>query len=149
MHTRRPAETAGVAAALRLPRDLRDAVVEHARANPRHEVCGLIARDDAGRWRHYPVDNVADRPEVAFEMDPRQQITAFRCMRERAETLLAIYHSHPDSAARPSDRDLAAHGYPDASCLIVSLAGAGPRLRAWRIGADGATPVPLEVMPAQ
>ncbi|HYW91715.1 MAG TPA: M67 family metallopeptidase [Gammaproteobacteria bacterium] len=145
MHTRRPADGEGVAAPLRLPRGLLESVLEHARTSPRREVCGLIARDRNGRWRRYPVDNVADQPEVAFEMDPRQQIGAFRRMRERGETLLAIYHSHPDSPARPSARDLAAHRYPEALCLIVSLSEPRPRPRAWRIGTDGAVPVPLEV----
>ncbi|HYW02377.1 MAG TPA: M67 family metallopeptidase [Gammaproteobacteria bacterium] len=148
MPGRRPAEGADIAEPLRLPRDVLDALLEHARASPRKEVCGLVARDANDRWQHYPVDNVAHRPDIAFEMDPRQQIDAFRRMRERGERLLAIYHSHPGSPARPSARDLAAHGYPEALCLIVSLAGGGARACAWRIAAGGAVPVPLEVSDA-
>jgi len=56
-----------------------------------------------------------------FAMDPTQQITAMRTMRERGETLFAIYHSHPNSPPLPSATDLAQANYPDTLYLIISL----------------------------
>ena len=48
---------------------------------------------------------------------------------------MAIYHSHPRSAAEPSQTDINLAEYPDYLYVIVSLAGE-PDVRAWRI-ADG------------
>ncbi len=141
----RPAEAEAEAAdaELRLPPALLRAVVRHARSQPGEEVCGLIAAERTGCLRRYPVRNVSVRPAQRFEMDPREQIAAFRRMREDGGRLVAIYHSHPASPPRPSRRDLAAHGYPEAACLIVSLAGREPETRAWRIRGGCAAPLPI------
>ena len=48
---------------------------------------------------------------------------------------VGIYHSHPKSAAEPSQTDINLAHYPHWTYLIVSLAGE-PEVRAWRI-ADG------------
>ncbi len=42
-------------------------------------------------------------------------------MRDRNETLFAIYHSHPASPAIPSETDINLAAYPDAIYLIISL----------------------------
>ena len=49
---------------------------------------------------------VADDPARRFEMDPADQIRAMKTMRERGETMLAIYHSHPSAPPEPSVHDL-------------------------------------------
>ena len=49
---------------------------------------------------------------------------------------VGIYHSHPRSAAEPSQTDINLAHYPDWTYVIVSLAGDEPSVRAWRI-ADG------------
>jgi proteasome lid subunit RPN8/RPN11 len=54
-------------------------------------------------------------------MDEKQQINAFATMRDRNETLFAIYHSHPTSPATPSTTDIALAAYPNALYLIISL----------------------------
>ena len=67
-------------------------------------------------------------------MDPRDQIDALREMRERGESLFAIYHSHPDSPPAPSETDLKQAGYPEALYLIISLDTKGVlEMRGWRL----------------
>jgi len=73
----------------------------------------------------YPVDNVATDTRSLFEMQPQQQIKAFKSMREKDETLFAIYHSHPHSAAIPSEKDLNDAAYSDALNIIISSATRG------------------------
>jgi len=67
-------------------------------------------------------------------MEPQAQIDTLRCMRERDETLFAIYHSHPDTPPSPSALDLEQPGYPEALYLIISLNTRGVlEMRGWRL----------------
>jgi proteasome lid subunit RPN8/RPN11 len=66
-----------------------------------------------------------------YLMEPGAQIDAMRDMRERGESLLAIFHSHPDSPAVPSTLDLARAAYPDTIYLIAAKAGEEPAMNAY------------------
>jgi [CysO sulfur-carrier protein]-S-L-cysteine hydrolase len=119
---------------LAFPRPLADELIRQAFRSPRVEVCGLISGDANGFKRCFPVANVAANPERRFEMDPRGQIDALRAMAQLGEELRAIYHSHPNGPAHPSDTDVDQHQYPDSYYLIISLARpVRPELRAFLI----------------
>lgn len=107
--------------ALSLPRRIINQLLDHARASPGQEICGLISARGSIALRAIPVANVAAHPEHRYAMDPAGQIAALREMRESGEDLLAIYHSHPISPAAPSTIDIAEAGYPDTIYLIISL----------------------------
>jgi proteasome lid subunit RPN8/RPN11 len=110
------------------------AMIRHAEEAETEEACGLVAAAGGNKLRYLPVRNVAAVPAKRYEMDPKEQIAAFRAMRQRGETLLAIFHSHPNSPALPSVVDLAEAAYPEAIYLIASSTeGGGPGLRAFRI----------------
>lgn len=104
-----------------LPRNLVNRLLAHAQQSPEAEVCGLISARAGIPVRVYPVPNAASDPARLFFMEPSAQIRAMATMRERGETLFAIYHSHPHSPATPSARDLAEATYPEALYLIISL----------------------------
>lgn len=132
--------------ALRLPRRIINQLLDHARAHPGQEICGLISARDGAALRAIPVANISPRPEHRYAMDPAGQIAALRAMRETGEDLLAIYHSHPVSPAAPSGIDIAEAGYPDAIYLIISLNTKGVlEMRGFRIRAGGAKEVTLEI----
>jgi proteasome lid subunit RPN8/RPN11 len=133
--------------ALRLPRRIVNDLLDHARACPGEEVCGLISARDGAAQRAVPVANAAPHPEYRYAMDPRGQIAALREMREAGEELLAIYHSHPASPAAPSTIDVAEAGYPDAVYLIISLSTEGVlEMRGFRIRDGRAREVALEIV---
>jgi proteasome lid subunit RPN8/RPN11 len=74
------------------------------------------------------------RAEVAYFMDPREMLAAFKDMRQRNLDLAVIYHSHTHSPAYPSATDVGLAYYPDAAYLIISLEHkAAPDLRAYWI----------------
>ncbi len=129
-----------------LPRPLVNQILRQAQDSPDAEICGLIGARNGEAQHAYAVNNVAEQPEKLFQMDPAGQIAALRLMRERSETLFAIYHSHPTSPAEPSATDLAEAGYPDALYLIVSLNTRGVLdLRGFRLHDGKAVPEPLEI----
>lgn len=143
---------------LKIPRQILDEMVAHARALDPYECCGLLAGKDGAVSRHYRITNtvaqdaqavevfdaanvkqLADlsetkKAEVAYFMDPKEMLAAFKDMRERSLDLAVIYHSHTHSPAYPSMTDVGLALYPDAAYLIISLEHkTAPDLRAYSI----------------
>src|SRR5258705_8934158 len=119
---------------LTLNRNQRDQIFEYAREADPAECCGLIGGSDRLLRSIYPLHNVAADPNVSYEAAPEDLFAAQRQMRDRGEDLLAIYHSHPRSAApEPSETDVRLAYYPQAVYFIIGLAGPQPVARAFRI----------------
>lgn len=110
---------------LTIPRTLANKLLTLAQHAPEKEICGLISNSPDKRYRVYPVDNIATDTACVFEMDPQQQINAFKEMREKQEELFAIFHSHPHSEAIPSKKDLNDAAYEKALNIIISLSTEG------------------------
>jgi len=131
---------------LMISRQVANRILSHAQANPDTEICGLIAGTPGHATHAYPITNIATNPSNRFRLDPKSQIDALRQMRERAEALVAIYHSHPHGPAAPSAIDLREASYPEAVYLIVSLDTKGVLdLRGFRLANGVAGDVELEL----
>lgn len=128
---------------LLLPRALLEDLIAQAVAEKPLECCGLLAgvREEAKRvddtteslgrvLRRYPLVNAAASPRE-FLSDDRSMLDADRDMRAGGLDLLAVYHSHPTSAALPSRTDLARHWLTGVMSMIVSLAATPPDVKAW------------------
>jgi len=100
-----------------------------------NECCGLIGgKEDGSAQSIYSLRNVAAEKTVSYEAAPEDLFAAQRQMRERGESLLGIYHSHPRSAEpEPSATDVRLAFYPRAIYFIIGLAGSQPVMRAFRI----------------
>lgn len=128
--------------ALRVPLQMMRQVIGHLASALPLEGCGLLAIASSGDHEHkavkfYPGTNV-DQSSTRYTMDPVEVLAAFKEMRANDWELGAIVHSHPHSEANPSPTDLREAYYPDALMLIVSFAGAAPKVRAWNVaGVDG------------
>ena len=105
-----------------LPRKLTNQLLHLAQLSPEAEVCGLVGADINGVPAScYPISNDAENPKMRFLLEPSQQIAAMKAMREKNQSLFAIYHSHPQSPAIPSATDIEQASYPEALHLIISL----------------------------
>ncbi|HET7315439.1 M67 family metallopeptidase [Salinisphaera sp.] len=127
-----------VATRLTLPHALGAALVDEARDAGGFEICGFIAAAAGGDNKpivRYPIANRAARAADRFDMDAAEQVAAFKRMRERGETLIAIYHSHPIGEAEPSTHDRRGHSYPDAAAVIAAPNARAAPIRAWRMTA--------------
>lgn len=121
---------------MRLPAELRAAIVEHARREAPNECCGLIGVRDGEAVSVHPTDNVAASP-FRFEIDARALLALHDELEDAGLAPGAIYHSHTRSEPYPSQTDLNfAALWPGWEWLIVGLAGGEPELRHYRI-ADG------------
>jgi [CysO sulfur-carrier protein]-S-L-cysteine hydrolase len=117
---------------MRISSSHRDELVAHAREEAPDECCGYLRLEEDRVAEVFRAENERHSPygfELGFEA-----LKAANQLDDRGQGV-AIYHSHPRSAAKPSQTDINLAQYPDWLQLIVSLDGE-PHVRAWRI-ADG------------
>lgn len=134
---------------LRIPAVIHDELISRAREGAPLEVCGILGGSDATVSLHYPMTNTAASNEH-FTMDPKEQFAVVKDLRAKGQTMLAIYHSHPEPPARPSEEDIRLALTPDVSYVIISLADAGtPDLKAFRITAGIVQPEPINIIKYQ
>ncbi len=103
-------------------------MVAHCFASYPNEACGILAGKNMIVSEIFIMTNTEKSP-VRYLMDPEEQFKMMRKLRHKSLQMIAIFHSHPDSAAYPSatDRDMAY--YEDAVYVIVSLAEREPDVR--------------------
>jgi proteasome lid subunit RPN8/RPN11 len=132
---------------IEIPEAIRTQLVDHALAQLPNEACGFLAGHGSRVERFLPVRN-HDASEWTYFMDPRDQKRAQDEMDASGLDLLAVFHSHPRTAAFPSPTD-AQQAYwpardptsgehmmifPEARYVILSLRDRQrPELRAFRI----------------
>lgn len=126
---------------MRMDRDKWAAMVEHARESAPKECCGYGHGSGGEVSEVVRARNLRDSP-YGYELDGRALLAANERDDEGAEVF--IYHSHPRSAAEPSQTDINLAHYPHWLYLIVSLAG-DPVVRAWRIADGRVEEEPIEV----
>ena len=110
----------------------RDELLAHARDDAPNECCGYARARDGRVEKLFRAENLRKSP-YGYEIDPRSLLAANELDDEGFEVV--IYHSHPKSAAEPSQTDINLAHYPHWRYVIVSLTDE-PAVRAWRI-ADG------------
>ncbi|MBI3611062.1 MAG: M67 family metallopeptidase [Nitrospirae bacterium] len=131
---------------LKIPKTIYDQMLAHARDEAPKECCGLLAGKNGTAEAIYPMTNIHQSP-VSYMIDPKEQFAVFKEMRAKENELIAIYHSHPATAAYPSATDVRLAYYPDAVYIIVSLENpARPVMNAYRIVNNTITPEEFEVL---
>ena len=130
---------------LEIPEKVHRAVISHAQSGFPLEVCGILGGSGMIVQSHYPMTN-ADASNEHFMMDPREQFAVVKALRADGEGMVAIYHSHPESPARPSQEDIRLALTPEVCHLIVSLQDREhPVVKAFRICDGVVEPVAIEI----
>jgi proteasome lid subunit RPN8/RPN11 len=126
---------------VRISREHHDALIAHAREEAPNECCGYVRGRDGRVEEVVRSENLRASP-YGYELDPQSLLAANELDDDGFE--VGIYHSHPKSAAEPSQTDINLAHYPHWTYLIVSLAGE-PAVRAWRIADGRVEEEPVEV----
>jgi [CysO sulfur-carrier protein]-S-L-cysteine hydrolase len=129
---------------MRIPTEVYEQLLAHAREDAPNECCGLIGGRDGVAVTVYRARNAEASP-LRYNLDPQDQFRIMTEIEEKGEELSAIYHSHTASPAYPSQTDINLAAYPDALYLIVSLADGEKDLRGFRIEDGAVTEVDLDV----
>jgi len=130
---------------LKIIRSVYDKAVAHAKREAPLEACGYFAGNDGAVTEIYKLTNT-DRSGEHYAMDPSEQFTALKSARGKGLSLIAGYHSHPASPARPSVEDIHLAYDPNLLYVIVSLAEKEPVTKVFEIRNGDVTPVALEVI---
>lgn len=121
---------------LKLPADVRAALVAHAEREAPNECCGLlIGKGNAVNDSHPARNNVASATK--FTINPADHFVAVRKARAAGLDVVGAYHSHPASAALPSATDIAEASEGAPVMLIVSLLPPAPVVRAFVLEPGG------------
>ena len=107
------------------PLSIASRLLGDAQASPDVEICGIIAIDGKHNFYCYPVDNISITPNINFEMDPKQLIHCQKTLRDKNQSMVAIYHSHPNGNTQPSTTDIEQHEYYDLLYLIITPGSEG------------------------
>ncbi len=118
--------------ALKLPEGVYRRLLAEAEKKAPLEACGLLAGEGAAVREFYPMTNV-DASAEHFSMDPEEQFTVLRKIRDQGWEITGIWHSHPQTPARMSEEDLKLALMPGVSYVILSLApGQHGEIKAFR-----------------
>ena len=120
-----------------MPAALRRELVEHAEQELPNEACGILLFRDGVATGYVAGRNAAASPyRFELEVDPETWFL------EDEGFELAVFHSHPSSAPRPSRTDVENVGLWQGRPYVILGLRTG-ELAGWRIGAGGVEPLLL------
>lgn len=115
-----------------IPEHVFDEMLAHCREGYPSEGCGILAGNGNHVSQIYKMTNTEGSP-VSYLIDSQEQFKVMKDMREKNLSMVAIYHSHPSSAAYPSQKDVSLAFYNDAVYVIVSLMEKEPAIKGFMI----------------
>ncbi len=129
---------------MRIPKDIVEQIFAQGHREAPNEACGYLAGTDGTAVKAIALTNVDHSPEH-FSLDPQEQFAAARQLRGESLAVLAVYHTHPQTPARPSAEDIRLAYDPSTIYVIASLQPGGPDIRAFRIRQGTVTDEALEI----
>jgi proteasome lid subunit RPN8/RPN11 len=131
--------------AVRVPRELYERMLAHARAEAPNECCGFLATRDGAAVSVHPTHNAAASP-MRFEIEPRELFSTYFAIEDAGCEAGVIYHSHTRSDPYPSQTDINfAAKWPGVWWLIFGLAGEEPTARIFEISGGAVAERSLQV----
>ncbi len=106
---------------LTIPRELRDQILAHARADHPDEACGVLAGPaGSDRPERFIAMTNAERSPTFYRFDSAEQFRVWQEMDDNDEEPVVIYHSHTATQAYPSRTDITYASEPNAHYVLVS-----------------------------
>ena len=133
---------------LRIPRQIYDQIVAHARRDHPDEACGVVAGPAASDRpeRFIPMTNAARSPTF-YEFDSTEQFQVWQQMDDNDEEPVVLYHSHTATEAYPSRTDVSYASEPGAHYVLVSTRDPEQtEFRSYRIQNGNITEEPVTVV---
>ena len=130
---------------MKISKGILEMIYEQAEAEAPLEACGYLAGKEDVITSHYKMTNV-DKSETHFSLDPKEQFQVAKSVRANGSDLIAVYHSHPASPARPSEEDIRLAHDSSIIYVIVSLENENRTCAAFTIKNEIVTPEPLEII---
>ena len=122
---------------LKLKKEDYEKILDHCRKGLPNESCGLLGGTIEGDVKTiekvYLLTNI-DESNEHFSMDPKEQLSAIKDIRQNGYQMIGNFHSHRESPSRPSEEDKRLAFDPNIEYLILSLMDAeNPVLKAFGV----------------
>ncbi len=131
---------------LEIPKVIFEQMIAQVKAEAPIEACGILAGSDNRVEKLYKMTNAEKRSDH-FMMEPTEQFKVVKDIRGSGLEMLAIYHSHPQTPARPSAEDNRLALTPDVTHIIVSLQnGDPPAVKGFLMENGSVTEVPVKIV---
>jgi proteasome lid subunit RPN8/RPN11 len=130
---------------LEIPEYIFKDILEQARKEAPIEACGILAGSNGSVEKLYKMRNTEQRRDH-FIMSPEEQFAVVKDIRSVSLKMLAIYHSHPETPARPSDEDVRFAITPGVIYVILSLMDNNPVVKGFRIEDGSIKEVPVTIV---
>ena len=132
---------------MKLPTQIRDAMVAHSRFVYPEEAVGLLAANGDGALRMVYCGTNVLRSSTRYTLDPNEHLRSLWHAERNGWELAGAFHSHPHSAPYPSRTDIDGALEPQWLYVIVGLSDpARPEVRAFWIRHGSVVEEPLEVI---
>ena len=117
---------------IRITSEIVKKIFEQGKTEAPFEACGYLAGKNDWVEKYYPMTNVS-KSEDHFLLDPKEQFEVLKEVRKEGFEILAVYHTHPISPARPSAEDIKLAYDPNMVYVIVSLLNKDCIIKAFKI----------------
>lgn len=117
---------------MRISKNVIESIFAQGLSEAPNEACGYLADNDGTAVKTIALTNADHSPEH-FALDPKEQFAAVRQLRAEGLAILAVYHTHPQTPARPSAEDIRLARDPAILYVIASLLPNRQEVRAFRI----------------
>lgn len=117
---------------MRIPGKIVNRIFEQGENEKPFEACGYLAGKEGSVTKYFPMTN-RDRSREHFSLEPQEQFSVIRQVRNAGLELLAVYHTHPETPARPSEEDLRLAFDPEIVYLIASLVPERREIKGFKI----------------
>ena len=130
---------------LTIKKDIINQIFSHAKNDLPNEACGYLAGNNGVVTTAYTLTNIDHSPEH-FSFDPAEQFKTVKDVRNKGLEILANYHSHPSTPARPSVEDIRLAYDPSISYVIISLANSEPSIKSFKIKDGTVEPEDIKII---
>ena len=115
-----------------LPFALQLQIIDQSLAGKPEEICGIVRGRDRQATALVPSRNAAEERTINYLVEPSVLMQQF-VFEDEGDSMVAIYHSHPESPAYPSATDAWTATYPESVYLICSLDALQPVIRGFEL----------------
>ncbi len=129
---------------IRIKKQVVDRIINHAKKDLPNEACGYLAGKEGIITTHFELTNIDKSPEH-FTFDPEEQFDVLKKTRANGLDILANYHSHPKTPARPSQEDVKLAYDPNIKYFIISLATDTADIKAFKIVNSKVEKIKIEI----
>ncbi len=117
---------------MEITKEVYQQIVRQAHTEAPLECCGYLAGNKGQVTKAYPMENI-DKSTIHYTFDPEEQFRTIKEIRKKQLNVLAVYHSHPESPARPSAEDIKLAYDSAISYVIISLENEEEVVNSFRI----------------